>query len=392
MRYRLSTSLLRCSAAGLTVLLIAGTTACTPSSSSSPDVARGAAAEASTEITTEVIIESTSLETESVENPGTWMPTSLIYQGSPARLSLDVTTTQSTEVGASVSLPSGNSTIIGTTTTQLPPGESTITIALNTDQSPWLDASAADHFNITLNPSASGTDQQSLKIPATIAPRPVIFVHGMWQDATWWDPYLGSRGFLASTNPAWKGFAVDTLDTGSPLRPLSSVNTVQQNADLTWEYISERMRETNAHQVDVVAHSLGGVITRRLLHDPNYGLNAQEAIHTVILLGVPDGGSPCSDTIPTPANREITITAMTEFNEMNPGYPGVQSTALYSDHWSTTCFTADAGDSMVPAWSTTAQPTTTTQRITPGVSHPNMTKDPRLYRDFIQPLLQDPPR
>ena len=392
MRSRVSRNVLRCSAAGLTVLFIAGTAACTPSSTSSPDVARGAAADASAEITTEVIIESTSLETESVENPGTWMPTSLIYQGSPARLSLDVTTTQSTEVEASVSLPDNSSTVIGTTTTKLPPGESTITIPLNPDQSPLLDASAPDHFNVTLNPSASSADQQSLEIPATIAPRPVIFVHGMWQDATWWNSYLGSSGFLAATNPTWKGFAVDTLDTGSALKPLSSVNTVQQNADLTWEYISERIRETNAHQVDVVAHSLGGVITRRLLHDPNYGLNAQEAIHTVILLGVPDGGSPCSDTIPTPANREITITAMTGFNEMNPGYPGVQSAALYSDHWSTTCFTAEAGDSMVPAWSTTAQPTTTTQRITPGVSHPNMTKDPRLYRDFVQPLLQDPPR
>lgn len=392
MRSRLGRSVLRCSAAGLTVLLIAGTAACTPSSSSSPDVARGAAADASTEITTEVIIESTSLETESVENPGTWMPTSLIYQGSRARISLDVATTQSTEVEASVSLPDNSSTVIGTTTTQLPPGESTITIPLNTDQSPWSDNSAPDHVTVTLNASTSGAVQQSLEVPATIAPRPVILVHGMWQDATWWDPYLGSRGFLAITNPAWKGFAVDTLDTGSPLRPLSSVNTVQQNADLTWEYISERMRETNAHQVDVVAHSLGGVITRRLLHDPNYGSSAQEAIHTVILLGVPEGGSPCSDTIPTPANREITSTAMNQFNEMNPGYPGVQSAALYSDHWSTTCFTAEAGDSMVPAWSTTIQPTTTTLRITPGVSHVNMTKDPRLYRDFIQPLLQDPPR
>jgi hypothetical protein len=47
---------------------------------------------------------------------------------------------------------------------------------------------------------------------------------------------------------------------------------------------------------------------------------------------------------------------------------------------------------MVPAWSSTAQPTTKSQRITPGVSHANMTKDPRLYRDFVQPLLQDPPR
>lgn len=389
MRHPLSDTWLRHFVVGVAFLLIVSTTGCATLSTRGADAARVAAPVSSPDVATEITIDSSTLEAESVEKPGTWVPTSLIYQGSPARVTLTITATEVSELEVSVTLP--DSTVIGTTTTELSPGTNSVTVALNTDQVAWPSNPRQDLLNVTIESSIAVTPKQAREIPATIAPRPVIFVHGMWQDASWWDPYTKPSGFLATTNPAWKGFAVDTLNTGSALKPLASVNTVQQNADLTWDYISSRMRETNAHQVDVVAHSLGGVITRRLLHDPVNGQMAQDAIHTLVLLGVPNGGSPCSDTLAVPANRELTIDAMAEFNETNPGYPGVHSAALYSDHWSTTCFNPDSGDSLVPTWSALAQPTTTAKQITPGVSHPNMTSDPRLYREYVQPLLQNPP-
>ena len=75
------------------------------------------------------------------------------------------------------------------------------------------------------------------------------------------------------------------MNTGNSWTPLAPVNTIQENAELAWAFIQARMRDTNAHEVDVVAHSLGGVIARRILHDPAFGVKAQEAIHTVVLLG-----------------------------------------------------------------------------------------------------------
>ena len=226
-----------------------------------------------------------------------------------------------------------------------------------------------------------------LTVPVSVAPRPVVFLHGMWASADWWDSYVKPNGFLASADSHWKGFAVDTMDTGSPWTPLASVNTIEENANLAWGFIKDRMREMNAHQVDVVAHSLGGVITRRLLHDAAYGSEAQKAIHTVVLLGTPNGGSPCSDTLVVPGNREITIPAMNDFNERYPGYPGVYSVSLYSDHWSTTCFASGEGDSMVPAWSTVAQPVDDSHRMTPGVDHANMTRQERVFTDYVKPAL-----
>ena len=85
------------------------------------------------------------------------------------------------------------------------------------------------------------------------------------------------------------------------------------------------MRETIAHQMDVVAHPLGGVITRRMLHGTDYGVKAREAIRTVILLGTPNGGSPCSDTLIVSEYRELAILAMTAFNGDYPGNPGANS-------------------------------------------------------------------
>jgi triacylglycerol esterase/lipase EstA (alpha/beta hydrolase family) len=110
------------------------------------------------------------------------------------------------------------------------------------------------------------------------------------------------------------------MNTGSPWAPLAAVNTVKENADLAWAFIQKRMRDLNAHQVDVVAHSLGGVIARRMLHDPQYGSKAQDAIRTVVTLGTPNGGSPCSDALIVPGNRELTIPEMNTFNEHYPGW------------------------------------------------------------------------
>jgi pimeloyl-ACP methyl ester carboxylesterase len=100
------------------------------------------------------------------------------------------------------------------------------------------------------------------------------------------------------------------MNTGSEFSPYRPVNTVEQNAGLAWTFIQDRMTKLNAHEVDIAAHSLGGVITRRMLHDITYGEPAQDAVRSVVLLGTPNGGSSCSDAWAVPANRELTHAAM----------------------------------------------------------------------------------
>jgi pimeloyl-ACP methyl ester carboxylesterase len=301
------------------------------------------------------------------------------------------------DVDVTVKLP-GSDSIVGTNAVSVPPGASTVTVPLSADLHAWLPGAGdqrpatASHVDLTVTEAdaAVGVQEHTSEVPVTIAPRPVVFLHGMWGTARWWDPYTQPGGFLSSAHPQWKGFAVDTMNTGSAWAPLAAVNTVKENADLAWAFIQSRMHDLNAHEVDVVAHSLGGVIARRMLHDPLYGTKAQNAIRTVVTLGTPNGGSPCSDALIVPGNRELTIPAMNAFNEQNPGYPGVRSVALYSGHWSTTCFADGAGDSMVPVWSVLAQPVDVSERLTPGVDHDKMTGDSRVFNDYVKPALTDP--
>lgn len=227
----------------------------------------------------------------------------------------------------------------------------------------------------------------TLTVPVEVVPRPLILVHGMWSTASIWTEYTKAGGLLATGNPRWRGYAVSTMATGSAWFPYAPVNTIEQNAELAWAYIESRMIELNAHEVDVVGHSLGGVITRRMLHDPRYGAAARDAIRAVVLLGTPNGGSSCSDAWAVPANRELTHSSMEAFNLQYPGYPEVTTTSLYADHFGSTCFDSNAGDLFVPSWSTQAQPVNVVRRISPGVQHADMPGDARLFREYVLPAL-----
>ena len=224
-------------------------------------------------------------------------------------------------------------------------------------------------------------------VPLTLAPRPLILIHGMWSSASIWSEYTGTDNVLSTAHSRWRGYAVSTMDTGSVWLPYASVNTVAQNASLAWDYVQARMSELNAHEVDIASHSLGGVITRRMLHDPAYGSAAQSAIRSVVLMGVPNGGSSCSDAWAVPANRELTYTAMDSFNLLYPGYPGTVATSLYSDHFGSTCFDSNAGDLFVPAWSTQAQSVNTVRKIEPGVQHSNMPSSSSVFNNYVRPAL-----
>jgi pimeloyl-ACP methyl ester carboxylesterase len=127
-----------------------------------------------------------------------------------------------------------------------------------------------------------------------LKPRPVVLVHGFGSDYTTWLRYLGPSGFLALAG--LKGYAVGdgqvagTMHTGSLLDPSSRTNTIAGNAAVLGEYIANVKALTGAEEVDLVVHSMGGLISRYYIDR----LMEERDVAQLIMLGTPNGGSNCA--------------------------------------------------------------------------------------------------
>ncbi|MCC6456268.1 MAG: hypothetical protein IT328_15040 [Caldilineaceae bacterium] len=148
------------------------------------------------------------------------------------------------------------------------------------------DLAAADRAAVGLRPLAP--------LQISVRPRPVVLVHGFGASYTTWEKYLGPSGYLALMG--LHGYAVGdgqvtgTLHTGNLLNPTARTNTIAGNAAALGEYIRNVKAETGAEQVDLIVHSMGGLISRYYIDR----LMGQRDVAQLIMLGTPNGGSDCT--------------------------------------------------------------------------------------------------
>ena len=163
-----------------------------------------------------------------------------------------------------------------------------------------------------------------------IAPRPVVLAHGFLSTADAWANYLGPGGFLAPVG--LRGFAVGDgqvegkFSTGSITDPSGQTNTIAQNAEILGRYIAGVKKLTGAQQVDLVAHSMGGMISRYYIDR----LMQERDVAQLIMLGTPHNGSDCANlpaalNLYIPASLEIGSSYMRNiFNSQITRRRGVQ--------------------------------------------------------------------
>src|SRR5690606_26199355 len=102
-----------------------------------------------------------------------------------------------------------------------------------------------------------------------VTPRPVVLVHGFTATAATWNSYGGPDGFLADLGV--EAYAVGdpslgpTLNMGRTTDPTAVTNTVAENAAVLGAVIDAVRARTRADMVDVVAHSMGGLVARYYL-------------------------------------------------------------------------------------------------------------------------------
>jgi pimeloyl-ACP methyl ester carboxylesterase len=257
------------------------------------------------------------------------------------------------------------------------------------------------HWNILGDPQDTAliqaADNSALVIAQTnlaVKPRPVVLVHGFLSNPQTWDSYVQPHGFLDSIG--LKGFAVGDgqvpgiLNTGSFANPTARTNTIAQNAQVLGDYISNVKKQTGAEMVDLVVHSMGGMISRyyidRLMKDRD--------VAQLIMLGSPMGGSDCS-VLPAalgfflPAAIEIRESYMRGvFNQQITHRKGIQfydlgGTAI-NDAFKSPC-TDVPNDTVVAFDSVNAIPL---QASKIDDIHSDLTFSEKAFTDFVKPLLE----
>lgn len=258
-------------------------------------------------------------------------------------------------------------------------------------------ADATAHAQQTLSAQINGQAAEgSLQI--SIKPRPVVMLHGFISSWETWQSYLGDSGYLASLG--LDGFAVGdgqvpgVMNTGKAADPRAHTNTIAQNAAILKEYIAAVQQKTGAEKVDLLVHSMGGMISRyyidRVMTDDN--------VAQVIFLGTPMAGSAC--TIPLaalgfmfPASVEIQPSYMTNiFNRQITHRHGIPfhmvAGTLLTDPLTSPC--ADApSDTVVGLDSATS--IGLDDLVRRPIYHGDLTTDPDIFEQIVRKLLTAAP-
>jgi len=235
------------------------------------------------------------------------------------------------------------------------------------------------------------------QVNVTVLPRPVVMVHGFNADFHSWDNYLGPQGYLASLG--LHGYAVGdgqvegVLNTGSITDPEARTNTIAQNAAILGKYIDNVQKTTGAEKVDLLVHSMGGMISRYYIDR----VMTHDNIAQLIILGTPMAGTACSSLpaalgVLLPATLEIQPSYMVNvFNQQIVHRRGVPFYALagtrLQDTVESPC-TPVPSDMVVAEESVKAIPMPV-QEI--PLLHIELNTSQQVFEEFVTPLLKTPP-
>jgi Tol biopolymer transport system component len=327
-----------------------------------------------------VCLEGVRAEQQAFPDPTSWVPVLTdVVEGNRVRVTARVTNHSEQErvVGVTFTGPSGP---LGDATRPVRIGAGrTVEVreVLDTNGLAWRGQQAAPpHAVAVAVVDDDGLAVGEKAVQVSVAPRPAVLVHGMNSDASTWAAY---PALLSAAHPRWRSFAVDTMNT-KPWIP----NRIAQNAELLATYVTKVQTQQNAWQVDLVGHSMGGLISRHYLQELMPVRDGRRAVQRLVQLGTPNAGSPCADLFSVPLTRELRTDLMAAFNERITDTRGVRVSVAVGVHLPFTCDVPVTGDDVVPVPS--AQTGVSDAQLH-EIAHTAMTADGPLFRAFVQPRL-----
>ncbi|HEY5670096.1 MAG TPA: alpha/beta fold hydrolase [Anaerolineales bacterium] len=257
----------------------------------------------------------------------------------------------------------------------------------------YWDAASSPVTQRSVQASAGGSTL-AVSEPLPVLPRPVVMVHGFSSSWVAWENYLGPDGYLAQIG--LQGFAVGdgqfegTMNTGRLEQPDGSTNTIAQNAAILAEYIASVRKHTGAQKVDLLAHSMGGLISRYYIDR----LMGESEVAQLIMLGSPMAGTDCAN-LPSalgfylPAALEIRPNYVQDvFNQQITHRHGIAFHALAGipilEAIKSPC-TAIPSDIAVSRQSVGAIPLHVSEM---PILHMELNTSKQVFEEYVRPLLQ----
>jgi pimeloyl-ACP methyl ester carboxylesterase len=215
-------------------------------------------------------------------------------------------------------------------------------------------------IKVELEENGKKTDELTKNLK--VAPKPVVLVHGLWSNWRAWEPWQNILTTAHSYD--WKAFPVGeradkgVMNTGGGFLSSGPTNGIFENSQQVGKYIRYAQEERNAWHVDVVAHSMGGLITRHYIHHfmpPTQ--DGRPQIAHLVMLGTPNMGSPCADVMNSTfevlgkdveAVRQLKPSVVAEFNRVTTNRKGVKFSVLAGNPLPVMCKTVVWNDGVVP--------------------------------------------
>lgn len=195
-----------------------------------------------------------------------------------------------------------------------------------------------------------------------VAPKPLVLVHGLWSSWQAWETWQNI--LTTSHSYDWEAFPVGEkpehgrMNTGGSFMSTDATNTIGQNAEELKKYIDYAQKDRNAWHVDLVAHSMGGLISRDYINRlmPATSQDGRPQVSHLVMLGTPNQGSPCADYMngafdllgkKVEAVRQLRQDVAAEFNKHTVNRKGVKFSALAGEVLPTICYATEWNDGVV---------------------------------------------
>jgi pimeloyl-ACP methyl ester carboxylesterase len=191
-----------------------------------------------------------------------------------------------------------------------------------------------------------------------VAPKPVVLIQGLWENYQVWEPLY--QNLLTTTHSYdWKAYPVGQNASKGYIAMgdyLGYTHNIFDNADQLARYVKYTQEETNAWHVDMVAHSMGGLVARVYLQKQPAVPDGRPQVKHLVMLGTPNAGAACVDVFAgkfglfkkeLDAAKELTNENMTEFNRHVVSTGGTKVSALAGNPVPLICGGVEWNDGLV---------------------------------------------